>query len=103
MFAWICDMHKARGSYKHSVPATKPTTWLYTKSRQMPHRASKTSSFKFLSNDIANSNTCKGKDIANLQRQAHEVVLISMEKYIEPVTISCNYAPCKEENRARKK
>jgi hypothetical protein len=56
-----------------------------------------------LISDIANSNTCKGIDIANLHRQAHKAVLVSMEKYIEPVTISCNYALFKVENRARNK
>lgn len=55
-----------------------------------------------LISDVADSNTCEGKDIAILQRMAHKGVIISMEKYIEPTT-TCNYVPCKkEENRARK-
>jgi len=80
--------------------------------RQVPSNSSETTQnssknwhgqetvYKLIS-DIGNSNTCKGNDIANSHRQAHKAVLISLQKYIEPVTISCNCAPCKEENRAR--
>ena len=80
--------------------------------RQVPSNSSETTQnssknqhgqetvYKLIS-DIGNSNTCKGNDIANSHRQAHKAVLISLQKYIEPVTISCNCTPCKEENRAR--